>query len=47
MGQIRKKQKFTVGMKKKLVVLFIIILLLFIGLGAKLILINKDNGAEY
>ena len=47
MKQNGKKQKFTVGMKKKLVVMFIIILLVFVGLCAKLVLINKDKGAEY
>lgn len=47
MKQSGKKQKFTVGMKKKLVVMFIIILLVFVELCAKLVLINKDKGAEY
>jgi len=46
-GKVKKKQKFTIGMKKKLVVLFVIVLLAFIGLGTRLILITKNNGAEY
>ena len=41
------KQKFTIGMKKKLVVLFVIVLLAFVGLGVRLILITKNNGEEY
>ncbi len=40
-------QKFTIGMKKKLVVLFVLVLLAFVGLGVRLILITKDNGEEY
>ncbi|MDC7294266.1 penicillin-binding transpeptidase domain-containing protein [Butyrivibrio sp. DSM 10294] len=42
-----KKQKFTIGMKKKLVVLFTLVLLAFVGLGVRLILITKNNGEEY
>ncbi|NLL76464.1 MAG: cell division protein FtsI [Clostridiales bacterium] len=34
-------------MQKKLVVLFIIVLLAFVGLTARLILINKENGEKY
>ena len=37
-------QKFTIGMKKKLVVLFVLALLAFVGLGVRLILITKNNG---
>ena len=40
-------QKFTIGMKKKLVVLFVVVLLSFVGLGARLILITRNNGEEY
>lgn len=40
-------QKFTIGMKKKLVVLFILVLLAFAGLAAKLISITANNGKEY
>ncbi len=40
-------QKFTIGMRKKLVVLFTLVLLAFVGLGVRLILITKDNGEEY
>ncbi len=34
-------------MKKKLVVLFVLALLAFVGLGVRLILITKNNGEEY
>ena len=40
-------QKFTIGMKKKLLVLFILVLMAFVGLGVRLILITKNNGEEY
>ena len=39
--------KFTIKMQKKLLVLFILILLAFVGLSARLILINRDNGKDY
>jgi stage V sporulation protein D (sporulation-specific penicillin-binding protein) len=42
-----KAQKFTIGMKKKLAVLFIIVLTAFVGLSIRLILINRDNGKDY
>jgi stage V sporulation protein D (sporulation-specific penicillin-binding protein) len=45
--KVRKKQKFTIKMRKKLVVLFAMVLLAFIGLGVRLILITKNNGEEY
>jgi len=35
------------GMKKKLLVLFILVLMAFVGLGVRLILITKNNGEEY
>ncbi len=49
MRKKRKKNahKFTIGMKKKLVVLFILVLLAFVGLGARLIHITMNNGEEY
>ena len=34
-------------MRKKLVVLFVLVLLAFVGLGVRLILITKNNGEEY
>ena len=40
-------RKFTIKMQKKLAVLFLCVLLAFVGLSAKLILINKDNGEQY
>ncbi len=40
-------RKFTIGMRKKLVVLFVLVLLAFVGLGVRLILITKNNGEEY
>ena len=43
----RNTQKFTIGMRKKLVVLFILVLLAFVGLGIRLILITRNNGEEY
>lgn len=47
--QIKRKRntRFTLRMQKKLVVLFILVLLAFIGLTAQLILINRDNGERY
>ena len=39
--------KFTIKMQKKLLVLFILVLLAFAGLSAQLFLITKDNGEEY
>ncbi|WP_029322249.1 peptidoglycan D,D-transpeptidase FtsI family protein [Butyrivibrio sp. AE3004] len=40
-------QKFTIGMKKKLAVLFLVVLTAFVGLSIRLILINRDNGEAY
>ncbi|MCR4758451.1 MAG: cell division protein FtsI [Butyrivibrio sp.] len=45
--KVKNAQKFTIGMKKKLVVLFVLVLLAFVGLGVRLILITKNNGEEY
>lgn len=42
-----KVNKFTTKMQKKLVILFIFVLLAFIGLSARLILINKEKGEKY
>ncbi len=39
--------KFTIRMQKKLVVLFLAVLLIFAGLSAQLYLITRDNGEEY
>lgn len=39
--------KFTAKMQKKLVVLFLIVLLAFVGLSARLIWINKESGEKY
>ncbi len=39
--------RFTVTMQKKLVVLFLMVLLVFAGLSAQLYLITRDNGEEY
>lgn len=39
--------RFTTGMQKKLVVLFIMVLSAFIGLTARLIIINKEDGEKY
>ena len=49
-GQTKAKSpviKFTIRMQKKLLVLFIVIMLAFAGLSAQLYLITKDNGEEY
>lgn len=40
-------QKFTVRMQKKLVVLFVLVLLAFAGLSVRLFLITRDNGERY
>ena len=42
-----RPQKFTSKMQKKLAVLFLIILVAFITLGARLIIISRDNGEQY
>ncbi len=49
MSKINQKQmsRFTTSMQKKLVVLFILVLLAFIGLTARLVLINKESGDKY
>jgi len=42
-----KHGRFTGRMQKKLVVLFLIVLLAFMGLSARLIYINNEDGEEY
>ena len=37
-------RKFTISMQRKLAVLFIIVLLAFVGLGVRIFVINRDNG---
>ena len=44
---IQKPRKFTASMQKKLVVLFVLVLLAIIGLCVRLILINKESGDQY
>lgn len=39
--------RFTNKMQKKLLVLFVMVLLVFAGLSARLFLINRDNGENY
>lgn len=41
------RNKFTTKMQRKLVVLFLLVLLAFAGLSARLIIINRDKGQEY
>ncbi len=40
-------KKFTYSMQRKLVVLFMLVLLAFVGLGARLVVINRDSGQAY
>ena len=42
-----KEYRFTTSMQKKLVILFGLVLLAFVGLSTRLILINKDSGEQY
>lgn len=39
--------KFTIKMQKKLLVLFLLILIAFVGLSTQMFLITRDNGEEY
>lgn len=39
--------KFTMKMQKKLLVLFLLVLMAFVGLSIRLFLINRNNGEEY
>ncbi|MBD5540712.1 MAG: penicillin-binding protein 2 [Lachnospiraceae bacterium] len=45
--QEMKAKRFSLKMQKKLVVLFFIVLLAFVGLSVRLIVINKENGENY
>lgn len=47
MGSNRSYRKFTIKMQKKLVVLFILVLLAFVGLFYRLYVISRDNGEQY
>lgn len=47
MNNNRKNSKFTIKMQKKLVVLFILVLLAFVGLSYQLFSITRDNGEQY
>ena len=46
-GKKRRTDKFTTKMQKKLVVLYLFVLLAFAGLSARLMIINRDNGEQY
>ena len=43
----KTRQKFTISMQKKLVVLFCLVLLVFIGLGIRLMWISSNKGEQY
>ena len=43
----QKKKKFSIKMQKKLVVLFIFVLLAFAGLSVRLVLLTYENGTQY
>lgn len=43
----KRHNRFTTKMQKKLVVLYLCVLLAFTGLSVRLILINRDNGEQY
>ena len=47
MGRGKSYRKFTIKMQKKLVVLFIVVLLAFAGLFYQLYRISRDNGEQY
>lgn len=47
MKKDKRKQKFTFRMRRKLSVLFVVIMLMFAVLSARLVTITKDNGSEY
>ena len=42
-----KKNKFSIKMQKKLVVLFVMVLLAFAGLSVRLVLLTYENGTQY
>lgn len=43
----KSNQRFTIKMQKKLLVLFGLVLLAFIGLSARLLWISREKGREY
>ena len=43
----RKVKKFSIKMQKKLVVLFILLLAMFIGLAVRLVWITRENETDY
>ena len=43
----KRINRFTTKMQKKLVVLYLCVLLAFAGLSVRLFLINRDNGEQY
>lgn len=47
MDSKKRENKFTIKMQKKLVVLFIFVLLAFVGLSYRLFIITRDNGERY
>jgi len=47
MDNRKRNSKFTIKMQKKLVVLFIMVLLAFVGLSYRLFAITRDNGERY
>ncbi len=47
MSSKKKNIKFTIKMQKKLVVLFGLVLLAFVGLSYRLFIITRDNGERY
>lgn len=47
MDNKKRKNKFTIKMQKKLVVLFVFVLLAFVGLSYRLFIITRDNGERY
>ena len=46
-SQEKSKKRFSVKMQKKLVVLFIMVLLAFAGLSARLLFLIRENGTQY
>lgn len=46
-NEMRDSKKFTLRMQKKLVVLFVIVLLAFVALTIRLMYINKESGEKY
>ncbi len=47
MNNKKRQSKFTIKMQKKLIVMFLMILLVFIGLTYRLFAITRDNGEQY